>query len=450
MSTVLVLGGAAPADAGHGRDLSLRALTQFKARGSRVVVTDTAAALAAAPEYAALADETHVLDYTDPAACVRWALAYRAHHPVDAVTGFREYSVLAVAEMAAALRLPGNRPELVRTVRTKDLCRRALSDLGFRQPATALCSTPQDVAGFLASHGGPAVVKPRDAAGSEGVVRVDTPDGAARAFALARAGAGPGPVLVEEFVTGPEYSVEGLFTEGIPHALAVTRKILAPGTFVEAGHVTPVELPGGRHRDIAREAVRALEALGLRYGIFHVECWLTAEGPVLGELHVRPGGDWLHAMVEWAHPGLELLGCLHDDLLGLPVALPTRPARGAAVRFVLPEPGLVTAVDGWEALAADERLIHAELSVAPGDVVAPAHSSRDRAGTLCLGADSALAAADGVEALLAGLKVHTTRRPADTDGAGPDVAGTDETGPAGNRAAGDDPAGDDINQKDTR
>ncbi|MFD7417489.1 ATP-grasp domain-containing protein [Kitasatospora purpeofusca] len=437
MSTVLVLGGAAPAGAGHGRDLSLRALTQFKARGSRVVVTDTAAALAAAPEYAALADETHALDHTDPAACVRWALAYRAHHPVDVVTGFREYSVLAVAEVAAALGLPGNLPELVRTVRTKDLCRRALSDLGFRQPATALCSTPQDVVDFLARHGGPAVVKPRDAAGSEGVVRVDArdgADGAARAFARARAGAGPGagpgPVLVEEFVTGPEYSVEGLFTEGIPHALAVTRKILAPGTFVEAGHVTPVELPDGRHRDIAREAVRALEALGLRYGIFHVECWLTPEGPVLGEVHVRPGGDWLHAMVEWSHPGLELLGCLHDDLLGLPVALPSRPARGAAVSFVLPEAGLVTAVDGWDALAADDRLIHAELSVTPGDVVAPPRSSGDRAGTVCLGADSARAAADGVEALLAGLKVHTAPQPADAD----EVA----------------PAGDDTNDKDTR
>ncbi|MFJ4095101.1 ATP-grasp domain-containing protein [Kitasatospora sp. NPDC089913] len=429
MNTVLVLGGAAPADAGHGRDLSLRALTQFKARGSRVVVTDTAAALAAAPEYAALADETHVLDHTDPAACVRWALARRAHHPVDAVTGFREYSVVAVAEVAAALRLSGNRPELVRTVRTKDLCRRALRDLGFRQPATALCSTPQDVADFLARHGGPVVVKPRDAAGSEGVVRVDAPDGAARAFERARAGAGPGPVLVEEFVTGPEYSVEGLFTGGIPHALAVTRKILAPGTFVEAGHVTPVELPDGRHRDIALEATRALEALGLRYGIFHVECWLTAEGPVLGEVHVRPGGDWLHAMVEWSHPGFELLGGLHDDLLGLPVTLPTRPARGAAVRFVLPEAGLVTAVEGWDALSADQRLIHAELAVTPGDVVAPPRSSADRAGTVCLGADSARAAADGVEALLAGLKVHTAPRRADGDEADRYDAAPHDTAP---------------------
>ncbi|MFE5710105.1 ATP-grasp domain-containing protein [Streptomyces sp. NPDC056501] len=410
MSTLVILGGAAPVGAGHGRDLSLRALRQFKARGSRVVVTDTAEALAAAPEYASLADETHTVDYTDPEACVDWALEYRERHAVDAVTGFREYSVVAVAEVAAALGLAGNRPELVRTVRTKDVCRRTLSDLGFDQPASALCSSAEDIVRFLSRHGGPAVVKPRDAAGSEGVVCVDGPGEAAHALARARRGLADGPVLIEEYVDGPEFSVEGIFAGGSPYALAVTRKLLAPGTFVEAGHTTPVELPGGRHTEIAHEATRALKALGLTHGVFHVECWLTDRGPVLGEVHVRPGGDWLHAMVEWAHPAFELFGSLHDDLLGLPVALPTHPVRGAAVRFVLPEPGVVTGIDGWDAATADRPgLIHAELSVAPGDVVLPAGSSGDRVGTVCLGAESAGAAESGVEALLGETKVRTAR-----------------------------------------
>ncbi|MGW5781066.1 ATP-grasp domain-containing protein [Streptomyces sp. NPDC003863] len=316
MSTIVILGGAAPVGAGHGRDLSLRALRQFKARGSRVVVTDTGEALAAAPEYAFLADETHVVDYTDPDSCVTWALEYRRRHAVDAVTGFREYSVVAVAEVAAALGLAGNLPELVRMVRTKDACRRTLRDLGFRQPASALRSTVEDIEDFLALHGGPAVVKPRDAAGSEGVVRIDTPREAADALAVAGRGGDRGLVLVEEFVEGPEFSVEGIFAGGSPYALAVTRKLLAPGTFVEAGHTTPVELPGRRHEEIAHEATRALKALGLTHGVFHVECRLTDRGPVLGEVHVRPGGDRLHAMVEWAHPALELFGSLHDDLLG--------------------------------------------------------------------------------------------------------------------------------------
>ncbi|MFC9392320.1 ATP-grasp domain-containing protein [Streptomyces sp. NPDC057027] len=407
MSTIVILGGAAPEGAGHGRDLSLRALRQFKARGSRVVVTDTEEALAAAPEYASLADETHVVDYTDPDSCVTWALEYRRRHAVDAVTGFREYSVVAVAEVAAALGLSGNLPELVRMVRTKDACRRTLGDLGFRQPASALCSTVEDIEDFLALHGGPAVVKPRDAAGSEGVVRIDTPREAADALAVAGRGGDRGLVLVEEFVEGPEFSVEGIFAGGSPYALAVTRKLLAPGTFVEAGHTTPVELPGRSHEEIAHEATRALKALGLTHGVFHVECWLTDRGPVLGEVHVRPGGDWLHAMVEWAHPALELFGSLHDDLLGHPVILPGPPTRGASVRFVVPEPGLVVGIEGWDELTGRPDLIHAELTAAAGDVVGPAASSGDRVGTVCLGAASADAADTAVETLLRDVKVRT-------------------------------------------
>ncbi|MEW2485788.1 ATP-grasp domain-containing protein, partial [Streptomyces sp. NPDC048411] len=276
MSTVLILGGAAPVHAGHGRDLSLRALTQIRARGSRVVVTDTAEALAAAPEYAALADETHAVDYTDPAACVSWALDYRRDHPVDAVMGFREYAVVAVAAVAAALGLAGNPPELVRTVRSKDRCREVLRAQGFRQPALALCSSAEEIVGFLEAHGGPVVVKPRDAAGSAGVVLVAHARQAVDALALARSGGGGGGtdvVLVEEFVSGPEFSIEGMVTGGSPRVLAITRKLLAEGTFVEAGHVTPVRLPQGQHDDIGEEAARALKALGVTSGIFHVECW---------------------------------------------------------------------------------------------------------------------------------------------------------------------------------
>lgn len=407
MTTVLILGGAAPLHAGHGRDLSLKALSQLKARGSRVVVTDTAQALKAAPEYAELADETHAVDYMDPAACVAWALEYSGQHPVEAVMGFREYSVVAVAEVAAALGLAGNPPELVRTVRTKDLCRQALRGLGFPQPAVTTCTGAEEIGAFLSQYGGPVVVKPRDAAGSEGVSLVEHPGQAAQALAFARGGTGHGSVLVEEFVDGPEFSVEGLFVAGRPRVLAITRKVLADGTFVEAGHVLPDRLPPDQREAIAGETSRALSALGLNSGIFHVECWYTADGPVLGEVHVRPGGDWLHAMVEWSYPGLELFGALHDDLLGLPVSLPDAPRRGAAVRFVTPPPGVVTAVRGWDVIAGRPGLIAAELNVAPGAVVAPLTASSHRVGTVCLGAADADTAERELDLLMGHLTIDT-------------------------------------------
>jgi hypothetical protein len=60
------------------------------------------------------------------------------------------------------------------------------------------------------------------------------------------------------------------------------------------GHTLPAELPeadGARIRACVEAALRALE---LRVGAFHVEPWLTQDTVVLGEVHGRYGGDWIH------------------------------------------------------------------------------------------------------------------------------------------------------------
>ncbi len=123
--------------------------------------------------------------------------------------------------------------------------------------------------------------------------------------------------LVETFVTGEEFSAEGVMVGGVPQVLALVRKCIDE-RFTEVSHRTPAGLDEATDR-AARDAVAgALTAVGITRGIFHVEFWVTGSGIVLGELHDRPGGDYIHALVEHTHPGLELYGMLIDDLLGRP------------------------------------------------------------------------------------------------------------------------------------
>lgn len=386
--TVLVLGGTAPLWAADGRDISERSVRQFRARGCRVVLTDTAAALEACPELVAAADEAYPLDFTDPAACVDWAVSYAERHPVHAVVGFREYAVVAVAETAAALGLRGNDPAAVRRVRSKDACREFLRAAGFAQPELRLCSEPAEAAAFLAAQGGaPVIVKPRDRCNSEGVRLVRDPAALPAAFDQARDA--DGLVLVETFVEGAEYSVEGLFADGVPRALAVTAKKLSTGSFVEAGHTMPAPLPDTLLKDITTQVEAALTALGLSAGPFHVECWTTPRGVVLGEVHVRQGGDGIHALLEWCHPGLELYGSWLEDLLGRPVSLPAgaNPARGAAVRFLVPPAGTVREVAGWDEVAAHPAVLAATSTLAPGTEIHAGGSNSDRYGSLMVGTE---------------------------------------------------------------
>jgi carbamoylphosphate synthase large subunit len=166
---LLLLGGVSdPA----GNDV----LTQTRARGVEVCLVDTPTNLAAARELVAAAAEVMPLDYTDVPACVRWARERSGRQPFLGVYGFREPAVESVAEVAEALGLPGNPVAAVRRVRDKHACRRALADLGFLQPDSALCSGPQEVRAFLAGTGpGPWVIKPSSGWGSAGVCLLRDP-----------------------------------------------------------------------------------------------------------------------------------------------------------------------------------------------------------------------------------------------------------------------------------
>ncbi|KPC64155.1 ATP-grasp domain-containing protein [Streptomyces chattanoogensis] len=408
-TTTLILGGAAPRSAGHGYDIPLRALNQLRARGTRIVLTDRAENLAAAPELTVLADEVHTLDFADAADCTAWAGAQNARF--DAVMGFREYAVESVAAVADALGLSGNPPTAVRRVRTKDRCRDYLRRHGFRQPRLQLCTRPEQAEDLLRAEGC-VVVKPRRKAAGEGVSQVTDPAQLPAAFRAAEAD-GTTPVLVETWVEGAEYSVEGLIVAGRPEILAVTRKHLVPGTFVEAGHTMPAPLEPETEDAVRGEVRAALQVLGLRSGPFHVECWTVPEGVVLGAVHVRQGGGWIHAMLEWCRPGFELYGSWLDDLLGTVPRIPPA-TRAAAVRFALSPPGTVRGVHGWQHLGALPEVLAAECPLAPGDRLGPLRTNCDRRGSVVVGADNAPAADRAADTLLGRLSIEmepTEREP---------------------------------------
>ncbi|MDH2393714.1 ATP-grasp domain-containing protein [Streptomyces sp. HNM0663] len=402
--SLLFWGGSAPMDL--GRDVGSRLLRQAAARevGTQVTVE-----FPDVPELAALADALHRTEVDDPTAAVAWARGRR----FDVVLGVREQVQVALAEVARAVGAPGNPPEAVRTVRDKDRCRQALCEAGLPQPEFRLCSDLAEARTFLDGTTGPWIVKPRDASGSLGVRKVAAPEDLAAAVAALPARTG---FIVEQFVEGPEYSVEGVFLRGEPRVLAVTeKKLLPPPNFVEAGHVLPADLPAGLRREFEQAVTGALGTLGLRFGVFHVELWCAADGPVLGEVHVRNGGDWIHLMLEYAIPGLDLFGLVIDDALGSDTdAYELTPSRAAAVRFLAPPPGRVSRVVGWQDVLRHPAVLKADLTVRPGDLVGEIRESYDRAGYLVVGAETPRAAAELADRLAAQVRFETD---ADSDAA---------------------------------
>jgi argininosuccinate lyase len=262
---------------------------------------------------------------------VRTALAGRAGLRLRGVTALQDVGLVAAAQLAEGRGLPGPSVAGARAVTDKALQRELLSAAGLRVPRWCTARSAAE-AMSAATLFDAAVLKPVRGTASHGVRLVSTGDEAKRAYAIAAAGAQDGAVLVEEYVEGPEFSVESVSAAGTHHAVAFTRKACGPlPYFVELSHDTAVTADAARILGAAAEA--ALRAVGFAHGVSHTEVRLADKGPVVIEVNGRPGGDlipMLHALTGRID--------LHDAAvalaLGEPVPEPKAATGSAAIRYL--------------------------------------------------------------------------------------------------------------------
>ncbi|HEY0641353.1 MAG TPA: ATP-grasp domain-containing protein [Pseudonocardiaceae bacterium] len=315
------------------------------------------------------------------------------------VPGF-EYAVPVAAEVAAATGLPTAGPESADDLSDKERMNRVLSDSGIlvasAVPLQVSTATDADLLRIAGTVGFPAVVKPVNGCGSVWVRRVDDLDGlrayldAARAGPLNDMGRLVGErLLVESYVVGPEYSVEGYVTESSATVVAVTEKSLGPEPhFVEVGHVVQADVAEADRRDLEAVAHAAVKALALVRGVFHLEARLTGRGPVVLEVAARLGGDRIHRLVS-AVTGCHLPAVMISCLAGLELPSPARPIAGVAASrfFTVPRPGRITDPAGLRrALGELPGCLEMELSCSPGERLVPATDFRQRFGHVVLAA----------------------------------------------------------------
>jgi biotin carboxylase len=255
-----------------------------------------------------------------------------------------EVRIEAAASLAAVLGLPGGDPSAVRRCRDKHLTRTALAAAGVPQPASVAVGTQAQAAAAAQRIGYPVVVKPRALSGSYGVVFVPHPDALVAAFEQASGRSIDGVpafhhagVLVEEYLTGQEISIDCALHHGTTTPVTLARKQLGyPPHFEEIGHTVDPTDPLLRDPTVLDILTTAHIAVGLRDGWAHTELRLTPTGPKIIEINARLGGDlipYLGQLATGVDPGLLVAGVACGEA---PVLRPTR-QRVAGVGFWYPE-----------------------------------------------------------------------------------------------------------------
>jgi biotin carboxylase len=320
--------------------------------------------------------------------------------PLDAVFPGCDVYVPAAAHLAAQLGLTGLDVAGVDRVRDKARMRAALAAADVRSVRWLEVGTPEQLAEAAAHVGFPCVVKPVDQSGSLHVTKARDANELAAAYCalsndeLLDLGRPIGTrALVEEYLDGPEFSVEGYVLDGRTTIAAVTEKILGPEPhFAELGHVVPAPLTHDRLRAVEAYVAQVTAATGLSVGPFHCELRLTANGPVLVEIGARMGGDRIAELVELAAgvslPRIWLAACLGLDPAEL-AAFPSPVAAYAAIQFfTAPGETEFVAASGLDELSRLVGVREVRLDAVPGDPLYPLEDFRCRIGHALLTASS--------------------------------------------------------------
>ena len=225
----------------------------------------------------------------------------------------------------------------------------------------------------------PAVVKPADRQGQSGLTLVRERAGLADAVELAVSESRAGIAIVEEYVDGPELTVNAFSVAGRFHPLTVTDRLTAdpPAFGVALAHAWPSAHAADAAADVAR---RAAEALGIADGPSYTQVRLAADGVRVIELAARLGGGHDAELCRIAL-GIDLNGLAVAAALGEPVAvLDPRPRGGACVRFLVPPPGTLRDVEGLDDALAVDGVRDARVYRGPGWTFGPFRRGADRAG----------------------------------------------------------------------
>jgi len=334
------------------------------------------------------------------------------------ITTTSEFYLATVAELAASRGLPGNPPAAVATCRHKAEARRCLERAGVRGPRFGIAHGPDEAAAAVERAGLPCVVKPVDDTGSYGVrlcrtiQEVRTRVAAVRAMDRnVRGQETARTALVEEFIAGPEYSVEMFHWDGRAHCIGITEKHLtAFPHFVEAGHVFPAPLRPQAAAVIEGTVRRALKAVGFRCGPSHTEVKLHRRGCAVLEINARLAGGMIPELIRLAM-GVDLLDQQLRAAVGLEPDLKPSRRRWAAIRFITAAvAGDLKGVAGVEEARLLDGVAEVVVTRDPGAHVRPPRSAYDRLGWVITAGDTGPEARDRLEEAFARLKVVVSPR----------------------------------------
>jgi biotin carboxylase len=330
--------------------------------GLRTLVADVSSA---APGRG-IADEFVQIDTNNKLGLLEIARRYE----IDLVIAEQTDRVVPIAAFInEQMGLKGIKQEVAHVFTNKYAMRNALAHSGVRMPWYSEISSLEEARKCASDRGYPVVLKPKRAQSSIGVFKISDDRDLRTHFEQTMAVSEDRRILIEEFISGTEITVEAFSLRGKCSVLAVSEKKHYPFHPCLAQRISyPPRFDETTMRRIVETAEKVVSTLGLKDGISHAEYRVHKGWPYLIEVAARGGGNRIASVITPHVSGVDVYELLIRSLLGEDVEMPALRRRSAVLEFFDFAPGRVKTVKGLE------------LHFKPGDIVERPKDGRSRLG----------------------------------------------------------------------
>jgi biotin carboxylase len=343
------------------------------------------------------ADRAIPVKYHDIPRSIDAVVATCGNRPPDGIITVGDRPTVLAAHLAATFALPGNRVVAANASRNKLAAHLALRASGL--PTAEFRVVHVDEAPEVAARATtfPAVIKPLALSGSRGVMRVDDAADFVAAFERLRQILTAPDIrrerddahdlmLVESFIPGREYAVEGLMTGGRFQLLALFDKPdpLDGPFFEETIYVTPSRAARAVQDQIAEAIARAARALGLEHGPLHGECRVDGTEVYVLEVAARPIGGLCARALRFREGTSELVSLeevLLSHAVGHDVSGYHREVDASGVMMIpIPKRGVLRGVDGLDSARGVSGIVDIRITAKMDSLLMPLPEGRSYLG----------------------------------------------------------------------
>ena len=312
---------------------------------------------------------------------------------IDAISEFNIEFVIAATEssvdIAAMIReafnLTGTPLSITNILHNKNQMKLEASKHNIPITKFQLIGVKDSPESLVEKLGLPLVVKPVAESGARGVKVL-------KSLAQVNAHANIG-LLAEAFVDGTEISVETFIQNGVPIFHNITEYL-----HQWKKSIVPATLDSNLEQEIISINDQVIKGFGVKNGMTHAEFYLTKNGPIFGEMAVRPPGGYYMELIEYAYGFNPWKTYVELETGTSPKPLPVKAKKSACVFMIHPGEGVVDKIAGLENIDKLKEVKQFKFKIEPGSEVTERDSTSSEVGHVIMSADSR-------EALLDKLKI---------------------------------------------